>query len=217
MLFVHFTPIKNVKHIKRMGIRPKKGKIYLFPMIRGMKTLINVWSWDGWWKDRGEGRWKRMAKIIVRLPPYEKVKFGDWATVAFKEPITVKELGKIIKKELEEIKNKIEKKDFPELKIDYESLHKIWTEFSNFFSEVFNITDFKEYVSMLNENYKKEYPQALSIDYWFGGNAVIYEKHIPPKWIVNIFMYPRSDWRTKQYRREKEKKRIRKLLTDSFE
>jgi len=177
MLFVHFTPVKNVKSIMKKGITLNNGKIYLFPMIKGRKTLINTWSGDQWWDSNKEGikAQSRMAKIIIKLPPNEKVRFGDWINAFCQPLISVRELGSIINREIEEIEKGIQKKEFYEL------------------------------TKKIADEDPEEYSQALSLDYWFGGNEVIYEKPIPREWIVNVFIYPRNDFRIKQYRRCKRK------------
>jgi len=195
MLFVHFTPVKNLKHIKKMGLMPnKKGYIYLLPMLRYEKTLINIWSAKFWWPSGDVHCESRLAKVIVKLPPTEVVEkvLGCFVYVlkkvsakdrkyfeefSNKRYVTVKEVGIFIRKYYEAIQKMLDKKDKDKL--------------------------FKE----LAKTDPKSYTEALSIGNWlFADWMVKYEKPIPPKWIKNIYVFHRSDLRVKQYKRHKEKK-----------
>lgn len=98
MLFVHFTPISNVKRIKRAGLVPGKGEagVFLRPLIQGEKTLTNDWSQPSWWRKGTAKRQSRMAKIIVRLPPNAVVRCGDCGDSRGAPPITVRSLGQYL-------------------------------------------------------------------------------------------------------------------------
>jgi len=98
MLFIHFTPKKNLKRIKRMGIYPGKGEkgVFLHPLLQGEKTLSNQWNRPCRW-DRGTARHdQEMAKIVVRIPDDEMIRFGDMGDSRFMEPITVAEYGRCL-------------------------------------------------------------------------------------------------------------------------
>lgn len=73
MLFVHFTPLKNIKHIKKKGIKPNKGRIGLFPMLRSMKRMINVWTEYYWWVKGDIISKSKMAEAVVKLPLMKKL------------------------------------------------------------------------------------------------------------------------------------------------
>ncbi len=100
MLFVHFTPKANLKRIKRTGLRPGKRKswysrapgVYLRPLLRDEKTVVNGWNAPEWWPSGTAKHDHAMAKIVVRLPDDAIIVWG-------KESITVAEYGKILARE----------------------------------------------------------------------------------------------------------------------
>lgn len=96
MLFAHFTPKSNVKRIKRIGLRPDKDGVFLRPLLRGEKVLVNDWNGPGWWK-KGTGKHdSQMAKIVVRIPDNEPIRYGDCGGSRGGKRITVKEFGEVL-------------------------------------------------------------------------------------------------------------------------
>jgi len=95
MLFVHFTPKKNLKRIKRTGLRPGKGEtgVFLYPLLRGEKPVTNQWNRPFWWDPGTVRHDKQMAKVIVRLPGNAKIRWGSEGSSRIHEPITVREFG----------------------------------------------------------------------------------------------------------------------------
>ena len=98
MLFIHFTPKANVKRIKRVGLRPGRGEdgVFLRPLLQGEKVLSNDWNGPGWWNKGTGKRDKQMAKIVVRIPDSELIRYGDCGFSRDGEPITVKEFGEVL-------------------------------------------------------------------------------------------------------------------------
>lgn len=98
MLFIHFAPKANVKRIKRVGLRPGKGEdgVFLRPLLQGEKVLANDWNGPGWWK-KGTGKHdNQMAKIVVRIPDDELIRYGDCGDSRLATPITVREYGDLL-------------------------------------------------------------------------------------------------------------------------
>ncbi|MFO7905341.1 MAG: hypothetical protein ACQESR_02370 [Planctomycetota bacterium] len=97
MLFVHFTPKANLKRIKRVGLRRGKGEdgVFLRPLLQGEKVLTNDWNGPGWWKKGTARHDNQMAKIVVRIPDDEPIRYGDCGDSRSGERITVKDFGKV--------------------------------------------------------------------------------------------------------------------------
>lgn len=213
MLFVHFTPVKNVSHIKRLGIVPHHGAISLFPMVMEGKRLINCWSGKYWWRQGTAQYESKMAKIVVWLPPGEKVKFGDWCTVSSKGEMTVRELGKFIHAEIRRIKKMIDNREFDELKDPFNEKHLEMER--NFFEGFRALTGTPLEKTTKPRNVQKDYAECLSFAYYFGGAEVNYGNVIPTKWIRNIFVDKRSGRRIRRYVRARNKKELRRVIYDS--
>ncbi|MDZ7392523.1 MAG: hypothetical protein ONB25_06495 [candidate division KSB1 bacterium] len=98
MLFVHFTPKKNLKRIKRLGLRPGKGEkgVFLHPLLQGDKTLTNQWNAPCSWKKGTARHDQQMAKIVVRIPDDQMIQMGDMGDSRGAEPMTVAAYGQYL-------------------------------------------------------------------------------------------------------------------------
>lgn len=100
MLFVHFTPKANVKRVKRVGLRPGKDEhgIFLRPLLRGEKGLGNDWNAPAWWRKGTIRHDQQMAKIVVRIPDDELIRYGDCgdSRSRYAAPLTVREYGRLL-------------------------------------------------------------------------------------------------------------------------
>ncbi|MCD4819995.1 MAG: hypothetical protein K8S23_15025 [Candidatus Cloacimonetes bacterium] len=151
MLAIHWTPVKNTKHILKNGITKSKNGVYCFPLT-GNHHL------DRWWtyffnQLRTRNRLKYNG-ILFRINDQDlPVYFGTWIGATnrndFKKEIkTVKELGKIFRETIlwrmgEEISKKLD------LRTDEQQFvnlaEKIIQKNPKKFNDKLNSTDFMKY------------------------------------------------------------------------
>ena len=223
MLFVHFTPKKNLSNIQKNGLHRAGRGIYLFPLVHDLKTLVNNWNSPHFWTPGTVRHDQSMAKVIVRLPKTSRVAFGTWdltprfngldAYLDLNHPtFSVAALGRLLAC------------DVPN---PFRTSAKLkgWTQEDRAalieFFKTYALRDKepgKDAARKFDEWMKREARRlgAAVIPEWESDekdtpcylwqDQVVYPRRISPHWIVNILDRSNTDARSRAYARKKEAK-----------